>query len=41
MRVLKVDVIHIPRDQNALANKLAKWSVSQPNVFIGDQMPDC
>lgn len=31
---------HVPRCQNSLANKIAKWNVGQPNLFEGDHMLD-
>lgn len=33
MVALKVELKHIPRSQNGLANKLAKWGVEQPIII--------
>lgn len=38
---LKVELFHVPRAQNALVDKLAKWSVGQLGGFEGNYMPDC
>lgn len=41
VRELKTEVLLGPREQNSLADKLAKWSASQHHVFIGDHILDC
>lgn len=38
MRTFKVVLRHIPRDQNDLADRLAKWSISQLLVFKGESL---
>lgn len=40
VRDFKVVVSHIPRSQNDLVDMLAKWSVNNPNSFVGDYIPD-
>lgn len=40
IRELQVVLYHIPRSQNAMADKLAKWGVGLHEVFIGDHFPD-
>lgn len=36
-----MELIHIPRSQNDLANKLAKLSVNYHDTFIRDHLLDC
>lgn len=38
---LDVELHHVPRNQNSLADKIAKWSVGQSSMFEGDFLPDC
>lgn len=35
-----VVLFHVPRAQNSMADKLAKWSVGQEEGFLGDCIPD-
>lgn len=35
LKELKDDLHHVIRDQNALVEKLAKWSVNQQDVLYG------
>lgn len=37
---LKVVLLYAPRAQNFAADALAKWSVGQDDVFIGDHLHD-
>lgn len=38
---LKVVLHHVPRAQNVMEDKVAKWSVGQTFVYMGDNMPAC
>lgn len=38
---LDADLHHVPRNQNSLANKIAKWSVGKTSMYEGDSLPEC
>lgn len=38
---LKVDLNHVPRSQNDMAHRLAKWSVNRQDIFLGNHFPEC
>lgn len=40
VKELHVDVVHIAREFNSLANRVAKWSLSQDSVFVGNYLSD-
>lgn len=40
IRDYKLDLRHIPKGQNDLADSLAKWSVFQQSTFMVDHMPE-
>lgn len=37
---LKVELFQVPRSQNSLADKLAKWGAMHQVEFMGDFLPD-
>lgn len=41
MRDVEVSLHHVLRAQNSLAGRIAKWSVGQDQMFIGDCLLEC
>lgn len=41
INILKAELVHVPRNQNSLADKLAKWSIGQCNMFKRDSLSEC
>lgn len=45
IRCIKRDIVavllHVPRVQNSLADRIAKWSVNQDNLFAAGVVPEC
>lgn len=39
--LLKVNIQHVPRSFNLLANWVSKWSVDQREEFCGEGLPEC
>lgn len=37
---LKTELVHVPRTQNGLADKLAKWGVELPNIVRSNVIPE-
>lgn len=40
IKEFKTGIVKIPREDNALADKIAMWGASQLNEFVGDCMPN-
>lgn len=36
---LGIKVVHVPREQNIMADKLANWRVGGSSIFIGNLFP--
>lgn len=41
LRDIVAVLLHVPRAQNSLVDRIAKWSVDQDYMFVGDCLPEC
>lgn len=41
IKEIAVEIHHVPRAQNPLANRIVNWSVGQSHVFVGDNLHEC
>lgn len=41
IKEVHAEILHVPRAQNSLVDRIAKWSVGQSHMLVGDYLPDC